>query len=294
MEVMAADTSPPAAPERVSTVGRVLRRWRAARGMSQLDLALRAGFSARHVSFIETGRSQPSRQALLALADSLDVPLRERNTLLEAGGFADAYRETPLDAETMAPIRGMLRFILDRHAPYAALVLDRHSTCVMSNAPADRLLALVVDPSIVTPNANHLRMAFHPLGARRFIVNWPEVGRHLLERAERELAAPGDPAAAALLDELRGYAGASPRTAPSLAGDLLLPIHIRRGDIELRLFSGIMTLGTPRDITLQELRVETFFPADAESDATWRRLCATDDAGRPGTIPAPPSAALPT
>ena len=267
---MATDTR---APDRVSPVGRLLREWRAARGVSQLDLALRAGFSARHVSFIETGRSQPSRQALLVLAETLDVPLRERNLLLEAGGFADAYRETPLDAATMAPIRSMLRFILDRHAPYAAIVLDRYSTCVMGNAAADRLVALTVDASIVTRQANHLRLAFHPLGARRFIVNWAEVGRHLLARAERELSAPDDRRAAALLAELRGYAGPADRTAPPLAGDLLLPIHIRRDDVELRLFSAIMTLGTPRDVTLQELRIETFFPADAASEAAWRALC---------------------
>ena len=226
------------------------------------------------------------------LAETLDVPLRERNQWLEAGGFADAYRETPLDAATMAPIRSMLRFILDRHAPYAAIVLDRYSTCVMGNAAADRLVALTVDPSIVTPAANHLRLAFHPLGARRFIVNWEEVGRHLLARAERELAGPGDPHASALLSEIRGYAGPLPCTAPSLAGDLLLPIHIRRDDVELRLFSAIMTLGTPRDVTLQELRIETFFPADAASDATWRQLCASD-VGEPPTsgpvVPAPAS-----
>ena len=269
----------PADSRPASAVGHLLRAWRATRGMSQLDLALRAGFSARHVSFIETGRSQPSRQALLVLAETLDVPLRERNQILEAGGYADAYRETPLDAEEMAAIRGMLRFILDRHAPYAAIVLDRYSTCVMGNAAADRLVDLVVDPSLVQPRANHLRLAFHPLGARRFIVNWDEVGSHLLARAERELSAPDDRRAAALLAELRGYAGIAPRTAPPLAGDLLLPIHIRRGDVELRLFSAIMTLGTPRDVTLQELRIETFFPADAASDATWRRL---SDAGGSG------------
>ena len=143
------ETSTPADPRPPSAVGHLLRAWRATRGMSQLDLALRAGFSARHVSFIETGRSQPSRQALLVLAETLDVPLRQRNQLLEAGGYADAYRETPLDAEEMAAIRGMLRFILDRHAPYAAIVLDRYSTCVMGNAAADRLVDLVVDPSLV-------------------------------------------------------------------------------------------------------------------------------------------------
>jgi transcriptional regulator with XRE-family HTH domain len=280
-----------AEPRPPSPVGRLLRTWRATRGMSQLDLALRAGFSARHVSFIETGRAQPSRQALLVLAETLDVPLRDRNQLLEAGGFADAYRETPLDASEMAPIRGMLRFILDRHAPYAAIVLDRYSTCVMGNAAADRLVDLVVDPSLAGPHANHLRLAFHPLGARRFIVNWDEVGAHLIARAERELSAPGDHRAAALLAELRGCFGPAARIQPSLASDLLLPIHIRRGDVELRLFSAIMTLGTPRDVTLQELRVETFFPADAESDATWRRWSADTPATATSdrAVPAPAS-----
>ena len=283
MAVMPTPTSlahpPAAAAAPVSPVGRLLRDWRAARGLSQLDLALRAGFSARHVSFIETGRSQPSRQALLVLAETLEVPLRERNQLLEAGGFADAYRQTPLDAETMAPIRSVLRFILDRHTPYPAIVLDRYSTCVMGNAAAERLVALTVDPALVSAHANHLRLAFHPLGARRYIVNWDEVGRHLLARAERELAGSGDPQAAALLAELRDYAGPLPRSAPTLAGDLLLPIHIRRDGLELRLFSAIMTLGTPRDVTLQELRIETFFAADAASDAAWRQLCAADGAG---------------
>ncbi len=269
--------TPADAARPASAVGRLLREWRGARGTSQLDLALRAGFSARHVSFIETGRSQPSREALLVLADALDVPLRDRNHLLEAAGYADVYRETPLAADEMAPIRGMLRFILDRHAPYAAIVLDRYSTCVMGNAAADRLVAVLADPSLVTEHANHLRLAFHPLGARRFIVNWEEVGRHLLARAERELAGPDDREAAALLAELRGYFGPLPRTPASLAGDVLLPIHIRRGNLELRLFSTIMTLGTPRDVTLQELRIETFFPADAASEAAWRSIA--DSAG---------------
>src|SRR6186713_875942 len=208
----------PAVARAPSAVGHLLRTWRATRRLSQLDLALRAGFSARHVSFIETGRAQPSRHALLVLDETLEVPLRERNQLLEAGGFANAYRETSLDAEMMAPIRGMLRFILDRHQPYAAIVLDRYSTCVMGNAAADRLLELIVDPSLVTPHANHLRLAFHPLGARRAIVNWDEVGGHLLARAERELSAPGDRRAAALLGELRAYGASATRAAPSLGG----------------------------------------------------------------------------
>src|ERR671910_2279510 len=162
-----------------SAVGHLLREWRAARGMSQLDLAMHAGFSARHVSFIETGRTQPSRQALLVLAETLEVPLRERNRLLEAGGYAHIYRQTPLAAEEMAHIRGVLQFILDRHKPYAALVLDRYSNCLMGNGVSDRMLAAVVDPSLISAHANHLRMVFHPLGARRRIVNWEEVSRHL-------------------------------------------------------------------------------------------------------------------
>jgi transcriptional regulator with XRE-family HTH domain len=259
-----------------SAVGQLLRDWRSARGMSQLDLAMRAGFSTRHVSFIETGRTRPSRQALLVLAETLRVPLRERNRLLEAGGFAHMYRQTPLAADEMAHIRGVLKFILDRHEPYAAVVLDRYSNCLMGNGASKRLLATVAEPSLITEHVNHLRMVFHPLGARRWIVNWIEVARVLMGRAERELgSATDDDAAVTLLEELRGYAGeaVSPRPpAPLSAGDLLLPIHLRRNDLELRIFSTIMTLGTPRDVTLQELRIETFFPADDASKRAWRKI----------------------
>jgi transcriptional regulator with XRE-family HTH domain len=246
--------------------------------MSQLDLAMHAGFSARHVSFIETGRTQPSRQALLVLAETLEVPLRERNRLLEAGGYAHVYRQTPLVADEMGHIRSVLQFILDRHKPYAAIVLDRYANCMMGNGTSERLVAALVDASLLTEHMNHLRIVFHPLGARRFIVNWDEVARHVLGRAERELGqTKDDEVAAALLAELRGYAGALVRqrsAAPVSAGDLLLPIHIRTDEFELRLFSTIMTLGTPQDVTLQELRIETFFPADRESEHTWMRLMA--------------------
>ena len=257
-------------------LGQLLREWRTARGMSQLDLAMHAGFSARHLSFIETGRAQPSRQALLVIAEALDIPLRERNRLLEAGGFAHVFTHTPLAAEEMAHVRSVLQFILDRHKPYAAVVLDRYSNCLMGNDSSVRLLTAVVDPSLIKPQANLLRMVFHPLGARRFIVNWEEVARHLLTRAERELAqAKNEDAAPALLAELREYAGPSLRqrpTAAMTAADLLLPIHIRTDAFELRLFSTIMTLGTPQDVTLQELRIETSFPADESSERTWRLL----------------------
>jgi transcriptional regulator with XRE-family HTH domain len=259
-----------------SRLGQLLREWRAARGMSQLDLALRAGFSSRHVSFIETGRTQPSRQALLVLAETLEVPLRERNRLLEAGGYARVYPQTPLEADEMAHMRAMLQFILDRHEPYGAVVLDRYANCLMGNGASAQLLAALVDSSLVTGHANLLRMVFHPLGARRSIVNWDEVARHLFGRAERELSQyKDDETAMALLAELLGYAGRSLHQrppAPLAAADLLLPLHIRKDDLELRIFSTIMTLGTPQDVTLQELRIETFFPADEESEKHLRRL----------------------
>lgn len=257
-------------------VGRLLRDWRTARGISQLDLALRSGFSTRHLSFIETGRTQPSRQAVLVLAETMEVPLRDRNRLLEAAGYAHLYRHTPLAAGEMAHIRSVLQFVLDRHKPYAAVVLDRYSNCLMGNGESLALLKEVVDGSLLSEHANHLRMVFHPLGARRFIVNWREVARHLWGRAERELGSlSDDPVAVALLAELQGYlepAGTESEPASLAANDLLLPIHIRTNDFELRLFSTIMTLGTPRDVTLQELRIETFFPADEVSERQWRQL----------------------
>ena len=257
----------------MSPIGKLLREWRSARGFSQLDLAMRAGFSSRHLSFIETGRTQPSRQALLILAETLEVPLRERNRLLEAGGYAHVYRQTPLDADEMRHVRGVLQFILDRHEPYGAVVLDRYSNLLMGNTAATKMLGTLVDSTLLSSSPNLLRMVFHPLGGRRHIVNWNEVSRHLLARADRELSVPGDEVAATLLRELHQYAGESTHEPPAAirAADVLLPVHIRKDGLDLRLFSAIMTLGTPQDVTLQELRIETFFPADAQSETLLRR-----------------------
>jgi transcriptional regulator with XRE-family HTH domain len=256
------------------SVGELLRDWRAVRGLSQLDLAMRAGFSARHVSFIETGRASPSRQTLLVLAETLEVPLRDRNRLLEAGGYAHVYRQTPLAADEMRHMRGVLQFILDRHEPYGAVVLDRYSNMLMGNTAANRMLGGLLDPSLLTGTPNLLRVTFHPLGLRATIVNWDEVARHLMGRAERELGMSADDSVAAdLLKELRAYAGPlrAHVAGPTAPADLLLPVHIRKGAFEIRMFSAIMTLGTPQDVTLQELRVETFFPADAESETRLRQ-----------------------
>jgi hypothetical protein len=155
------------------------------------------------------------------------------------------------------------------------VALDRYSNCLMGNGVSERLLAALVDPSLLAEHANYLRLAFHPLGACRHIVNWDEVARHLMARAERELShAEHDETASALLSEIRGYAPPGHDRSPSrvTAADLLLPIRLQVNGIELRMFSTIMTLGTPRDVTLQELRVETFFPADTSSEAAWRAL----------------------
>jgi transcriptional regulator with XRE-family HTH domain len=260
-----------------SPAGRLLREWRTLRGLSQLELAMHAGFSARHVSFVETGRTRPSRQTLLALADALDIPLRERNRVLGAAGYAHIYRDTPLTVDEMAHVRSVLTFVLERHEPYAAIVQDRYSNCLMQNGPCERLVAMLVDASLLTEPVNFLRATFHPLGARRWILNWHELSSYLLARTERELGVvDGDPTGKALLDELRRYASVPApvrRVNDRLkTAELLVPIHIRKGDLELRLFCTYMTLGTPQDVTLQELRIETLFPADEPSERTWKSV----------------------
>ena len=255
-----------------TSVGPQIRAWRQTRGLSQFELASRAGFSVRHVSFIETGRAHPSREAMLALGEVLDLPLREKNRLLESAGFARVFRETPLSADEMAHMRGMLRFILDRHLPYAAVVLDRYWNCLLTNRAASRFLKALTSPGMNGLHNNLLRATFHPEGARRWIVNWPEVERHLMSHAEVAFGSAEDSVGVALLAEIRSYTSASAAsdTAPP-AGDLLLPIHLRMGDLDLRLFSTIMTLCRPQDITLQELRIETWFPADPSSECCWLR-----------------------
>lgn len=270
-------TSTVSGQARPTPLGGVLRAWRAARGVSQLDLAHRSGLSARHLSFIETGRTQPSRQALLTIGEALEMPLRERNRLLEAGGYAHLYRQTALDAGEMSHVRRLLQFVLDRHEPYGAVVIDRYWTVIMSNGAASRSLPAFSDPALWDNQPmNLLRFVFHPKGLRQFIVNWDEVSRQLVLRAHRELGGPGeDEQGAALLTELHQYPDVPERPTmppPSTISDLVLPIHLRKDGIDIRTFSTIMTLGTPQDVTLQELRIETFFPADEGSDRVLRAM----------------------
>jgi transcriptional regulator with XRE-family HTH domain len=242
--------------------------------MSQLDLAGEADVSARHLSFVETGRSHPSRELVLHLAEHLDVPLRDRNTLLMAAGFAPTYPETPLDAEEMAPVRGALEKILGSHRPFPAVVVDRHWNLVSANETALAILSDGVAPELLGPHANTLRVCLHPEGLAPRIVNLAEYSAHLIERLDRLAAASTDPEIMSLRDELLRYPGVSAaRSAGSdAAARLFAPLVLRGDDGPLTFFSTIATFGTALDITLAELAIEAFFPADERTATALRGL----------------------
>ncbi len=261
-----------------ATFGPVLRRWRTHRRFSQLQLAAEADVSQRHVSFLETGRAKPSREMVVHLATVLDVPLRERNTMLTAAGFAPLYSETRLEEPAMAQVRHVLEFLLDAHEPFPAFVIDRQWTVVMSNEAARRLTAALVDPAEVGDEVNVMRLSLHPAGMRRFIVNWTEAATLIMDRLRREAAErPTDTALQDLLAEAESYEGVAelPRRLAPAGSDLLVPVHYRAGDLDLRLFGTIATLGASYDVTVEELRFETFFPADDESEQVLRALAAS-------------------
>ena len=260
-----------------SGFGTLLREWRSRRRVSQLDLAVEAGVSSRHVSFIETGRAQPSREMVLMLARVLDVPLRDRNELLMAAGYAAMYRATDLDAPALEQARRALDFMLRQQEPYPAIVVDRSWNLLKANHGAVRLVETFTEPSAASEwNGNAMRLMFHPRGFRPSIVNWEAMAAALIQWLHRDvLSGIGGADTRRLLDELLSYPGVPPRwrtldldvsTAPFLA------IDFRKDDLHLRFFSTLTSLGTPHDITLQELRVEAFFPADAETEEAARRM----------------------
>jgi len=252
-------------------LGTLLRDWRRRRRLSQLDLALEAGVSARHLSFLETGRSRPSREMVLHLAERLDVPLRDRNQLLLAAGFAPAYGERGLDAPALAPVRDAIARIVDGHEPFPAVVVDRWWNLVAANRGMT-LFTAGAAPELLEPPVNVLRLALHPGGAAPRLANLAEVRAHLLDRLSRQVALTGDPRLAELQAEVRAYPPPEPAAGePGAAAEIAVPVCVRppEGGPELRLFSTIATFGTAVDVTVAELSIEAFFPADA---ATARAL----------------------
>ncbi|WP_369973555.1 helix-turn-helix domain-containing protein [Prauserella sp. PE36] len=256
-------------------VGELLRAWRDRRRISQLDLAIAADISTRHLSFVETGRSAPSRDMVLRLGEHLDVPLRERNQLLLAAGFAPVYPESSLDDPELAAVRDAVRRLLTGHEPYPAVVIDRRWNLLEGNA-AVAVLIEGVAPELMGPPANVLRVTLHPDGMASRIVNLGEWRAHLLGRLRREVAVTADPELAALLEELRGYPcdDEVPEVEIPGPGDFLVPLRLRHEGRELSFFSTVATFGTPLDVTLAELSIESFYPADAETAEVLRGVTA--------------------
>lgn len=263
-------TSPPRSRRQVGTL---LREWRDRRRISQLDLSIAADISSRHLSFVETGRSKPSRDMVLLLAEHLDVPLRERNQLLLAAGYAPAYPESALGDADLAMARRAVRQLLTSHEPFPAVVVDRQWNLVDGNAGI-ALLTEQVAPELMQPPVNVLRVTLHPQGMAPHILNLGEWRSHLLGRLRREVASTADPGLVELLDELRSYPCDQPvpEVDQPQPGDIIVPLRIRRGDDKLAFFGTVATFGTPLDVTLSELSIESFFPADAETAAVLRRL----------------------
>ena len=247
-------------------VGDLLREWRQRRHVSQLDLALDAEISPKHVSFVESGRAQPSREMILRLAEHLDVPLRERNTLLNAAGFAPIYAERPLTDPALASARAAVELVLKAHEPFPAIAVDRHWSLVAANGAIAFLLE-GVDDALVTPPINVLRVSLHPKGLAPRIANLAEWRVHVLDRLRRQVDASSDPVLADLLRELRDYPVPEPADRRPRAqrdyGGVVIPFELRTPGGILSFFGTTTVFGTPLDITLSELAVEAFFPADS-------------------------------
>ena len=251
--------------------GHLLREWRRRRNLSQLALASGSAVSTRHLSFIETGRARPSREMVLHLAERLELPLRERNRLLLAAGYAPVFPERSLTDDDLAPVREALERFLAAHEPYPAVVVDRGWNLVLANEAASTLTDGVA-AELLAPPANVLRAALHPEGMAPHIANFAEWSGHLLHRLRRQIELTGDDDLARLYDEVTAYQDVSlePPAAGS-AADLVLPLRLRDGERELSFFSTVTTFGTPVEITLSELSVEAFYPADSETAAALSR-----------------------
>jgi transcriptional regulator with XRE-family HTH domain len=253
------------------TVGELIRFWRTQRRMSQLELSLEANVSTKHLSFVETGKSQPSRQLLIHLAQQLDLPIGERNRLLLAGGFAPPYLELPYDGELMKPLRESLRRLLDAHQPNPALIVDGLWNLIDANSAAS-LLWQGVDPALLKPPINVLRLAVHPNGLPSISSMTAACNAPLIHRLKRMSREDGDEAVAELVDEVEAYLPSEPPDGAATQPVVSMDLHTRLGDVSL--FTVIATLGAPLEVTAANLAIETFVPMDAVSAARLRELAA--------------------
>lgn len=260
-------------------IGALLRDWRQLRRFSQLDLALEAEISQKHLSFIESGRSRPSREMVLLLAEHLGVPLRERNALLLAAGYAPIYPERSLEDPSLDAARSAIDLILRGHEPYPAVAVDRHWTLLAYNNAVTRLLGLVADTDLLKPPVNVLRLSLHPQGLAPFILNLAEWRAHLLARLRQQVRATADAKLGELLGELMAYShpGAGTRHEAEAEAAIVVPMQLRLEETVLSLISTTTVFGTPVDVTLSELALETFFPADAATAEALRTLAAEAD-----------------
>jgi transcriptional regulator with XRE-family HTH domain len=255
--------------------GQLLKEWRRVRRKSQLDVALEADISPRHLSFVESGRSAPSREMVQLLTETLDVPLRERNALLVAAGYAPTYNEAPLESAELAQVRRALSRLLEHQEPYPAVVLDRQWNVVQTNRAAPTLFSHFIEPA--PGPRNLLRTMFDPAGMRPWIANWDVVAQTLVRRVFREaVGGVPDRQVLSLLEELTQYPGSPmPRRAVGIAELPFFPVEFSKDDLRLSFFSMVTTVGAPLDITAQELRIEAFFPADDNTERFAREHLAT-------------------
>jgi transcriptional regulator with XRE-family HTH domain len=248
--------------QKTGSVGSALREWRLRRHLSQLGLACEADISARHLSFVETGRAAPSREMVLRLAERLDVPLRERNGLLIAAGYAPVFQERPLTDPALAAARKAVELVLDGHEPYPALAIDRRWTLISANSTALRLLG-GVSPTLLSPPVNVLRVSLHPDGLAGRIANLAEWHAHVVSRLRRQIDLTADPVLAEILAEMKSYRPAAEHSPSPDYGGVLVPLRLATPEGVLSFISTTTVFGTPVDITLSEIALESFFPADA-------------------------------
>jgi transcriptional regulator with XRE-family HTH domain len=267
----------------VNHAGAILRQWRGSRGKTQLDLSFDSGISQKHISFVESGRSTPSRQTLLDLAQALEIPLREQNTLLLAAGYAPVHSQEALDAPAMTSITKALKRMLHQHEPFPAIVMDRHWNVLMTNDASPRFFNCFIDMNARQPPRNLLHLMFDPAGMRPFIANWKNTARSLLTRVHREaLGRVIDAGTRSLLDELSKYPDVAPEWRTPAPDDALpmIPLSFRKGAVTLNYFSMITTVGTPQTVAAQELRLECMFPADEQTEAVHVRFVQENADGR--------------